>query len=338
MKLCVLPVLLGGLLVASSGCVYVSGTINPFGRDRGDLRETTVSGSGRDKILLVNLSGMITGMERTRLLGLAREESTVARLREELRAARDDKRVKAVVLRIDSPGGGVTASDTIYSGIMRFREETQRPVIAVFRDVATSGAYYVALAADEIIASPTTITGSVGVILVGLNVEGLMTKLGIRDQTIKSGAHKDLLSPFRDATLEERALVQDVIDELHGRFLGLVSAQRPMVSKSDLDRITDGRILTASQAVDMGLVDRTGYVDDAIESAKQAAGVERARVVMYHRGGEYRENVYSGASLQPQVVQHPTAGGEMLSLTVGLPQTAGPRFMYLWVPGISTSR
>lgn len=324
-------------MLASSGCVYVSGTINPFASERGGLRETTVSGTGRDKILLVNLSGMITGMERTRLLGLANEESTIARLQEELGAAGDDKRVRAVVLRIDSPGGGVTASDTIYRGIMRFREETQLPVIAVFRDVATSGAYYLALAADEIIASPTTITGSIGVILVGLNLEGLMTKLGIRDQTIKSGAHKDLLSPFRDTTPEERAIVQDVIDELHGRFIGLVGDRRPRVSKSDLDRVSDGRILTASQAVDMGLVDRTGYVDDAIEAAKQAAGLERARVVMYHRGGEYRENVYSGASLPPRVIQRPTAGGEILGLTVGLPQTAGPRFMYLWVPGGSTS-
>jgi protease-4 len=329
--------LVGVMLMASCGCVYVSGEINPFAKERGGLRETTVFGMGRDKVLLLDISGIITGMERKESLGLVTEESTVARLEEELRRARDDKRVHAVVLRINSPGGGVTASDTIYREIMRFKEETQRPVVAALGDVATSGAYYIALAADQIVASPTTVTGSIGVIVMGLSVQGLMAKLGIRDQTIKSGDHKDLLSPFRDATAEEREIVQSVIDELQGRFIGLVVARRPAVSSANLGRLGDGRIFTASQGAELGLVDQIGYIEDAVEAATQAAGIEQARVVMYHRQGEYRENLYSGASLLPGLTPPTARGTETLGVGLGLPRNTGPRFMYLWVPGLAAS-
>ena len=325
------------IVMGTAGCVYVSGAINPFYKEREGLRETTVSGSGRDKVLLVDVSGMITGLEGERSLGLVTEESMVARLQEELLRARDDKRVQALVLRINSPGGEVTASDTIYREIMRFKEETKRPVIAALRDVATSGAYYVALAADQILASPTTVTGSIGVIIVGLNVQGLMSKLGIRDQTVKSGLHKDILSPFRDTTAEERAIVQGVIDELHGRFIGLVAARRGGLSRADLEQLGDGRIFTASRAAEIGLVDRIAYVDEAIEAATEAAGIEQARVVMYHRPGEYRDNLYSGAGLLPAIARRTADRTEILGVTVGLPREAGPRFMYLWVPGVAAS-
>jgi protease-4 len=327
---------MSALVVGSPGCIYVSGAISPFGHKRRPLQETGVSGEGRDKILLLDVSGIISGQEREQALGLASEESTVARVQEALRVAREDERVRAVVLRIESPGGEVTASDTLYREIMRFKAETERPVIAALMDVATSGAYYAALAADRIVVNPTTVTGSVGVILVGLNVQGLMTKLGIRDQTVKSGAHKDLLSPFRDATAEERAIVQGVIAELHERFVGLVIERRPAIAAADLERVTDGRIFTASQAAALGLVDDIGYVDDAITLARQAAGVERARVVMYHRVDEYRENIYSysranlpGAAARPGL----SGDGDVVSLRLRLPARPGPRFMYLWAPG-----
>jgi protease-4 len=320
----------GAFLVAatSSGCIFVSGGINPFVQERERLQETVVSGEGREKIVLLDVSDVITSVERDRAFGFGREESTVARVQEALRAAEQDERVRAVVLRINSPGGGVTASDTIYREVTRFRTETGRPVIAALMDTATSGAYYVALAADRIVASPTTVTGSIGVILVGLNVEGLMGKLGIKDQTIKSGVHKDLLSPFRGTTAEERRILQDVIDGLHDRFVSLVEARRPAVAAANLPRATDGRIFTAVQARDLGLVDAVGYLDDALSEAHAAAGLENARVVMYHRRREYRENIYS----HPGERSPALSGGTSLSVTLSVPEPSGPRFMYLWVP------
>jgi protease-4 len=319
------------MTVGLSGCVYVSGGFNPFGQRRQRLQETTVSGQGRDKVLLLDVSGMITGGEGRS--GLWRREGTVARMQEALRAAGEDKRIRAVVLRVRSPGGEVTASDTVFREIMAFKEKTGIPVIAALLGVATSGAYYVALAADEIVATPTTVTGSVGVILVGLNVEGLMGKLGIEDQTVKSGEYKDLLSPLRPTNPAERAIVQGVIDEMQRRFLTLVAARRPAVTPDNMRRIGDGRIFTASQAADLGMIDRVGYVDEAIDAAMAAAGVREARVVMLHRPSEYRENVYSRAAPPPEA--NPGGAG-FVSLTLGLPQNLGPDFLYLWAPALQS--
>jgi protease-4 len=313
-------------LLGCGGCIVISGPISPFSLRRQPLRETVVSGEGRDKVLLIDVSRVITGEERERALGLSTEESTVARVEEELRRAREDRRVRAIVLRINSPGGSVTASDTLYREVRRFREETKRPVVAALMDVAASGGYYVAVAADRVVASPTTVTGSIGVVLVGLNFEGLMTKLGVRDQTLKAGANKDLLSPLRAPTAAERAIVQAILDELHHRFIAVVRAHRPGLDEADLDRIADGRIFTAGQACELGLVDEVGYLDDAIAAARRAAGVERARVVVYHRPDEYRENIYSRAG--------PAATGDTVNVALRLPRDAGPRFMYLWAPSL----
>jgi protease-4 len=319
------------LAMGPMGCIYVSGGVNPFGGPRQGLVETPVSGEGRDKILLLDVAEVITDVEEEGAFGFSTEESTVARIEEALRLAADDNRVRAVVLRINSPGGGVTASDTIYRELTRFRREAGIPVIAAFQDMATSGAYYIALAADRIVASPTTITGSIGVIVMGLNFEGLMAKFGVHDQTVKSGANKDLLSPFRKSTAAERAIVQGVIDDMYGRFVGLVKQRRPGVPGGALAQVTDGRIFTASQALALGLIDEVGYVDDAIDAAKKAAGIDRARVVMYHRNDEYRENVYSRWSPGGAPARGAGGAGEV-ALTVRMPRLAGPRFLYLWAP------
>jgi protease-4 len=328
--------LLGGIALVQSGCVYISGGINPFGDERQKFQETVVAGEGRDKILLLDVTDVITGQEEeSGAFGFGSEESTVARVEEALRRAAGDDRVRGVVLRIDSPGGGVTASDAIYREILRFREETGRPVVAELMDVATSGAYYIALAADRIMANPTTVTGSIGVILMGLNVEGLMGKLGIQDQTVKSGAHKDLLSPFRKPTAKDREIVQGVIDELHGRFVSLVRERRPQVPAADLAELTDGRIFTASQAQAVGLIDDIGYVDEAIGKVQSASGIKEARVIMYHRAGEYRENIYSRSGPAPAAKRRTW---DELGVSLALPHRRGARFMYLWLPDLRVGR
>jgi protease-4 len=269
---------------------------------------------------------VITDVPSKRGFGLFEEESTVSRVESELRKAAEDSRVKAIVLRINSPGGGVTASDRIYTELVRFKHEHRVPVVAALGDLAASGGYYVACAADRIVAAPTTVTGSIGVILMNLNFEGLLDKVGVRNQTFKAGAHKDILSPFREPTPEERRIVQSILDSLHARFIAVVREGRPHLDVSRLGDLTDGRIFDATQALSAGLVDQVGDVRAAIDVAKQAARVERARVVMYHRADERRDNIYATLRAPVQV--------NLLPVDLGALAGSGPRFMYLWAPGL----
>src|SRR5207237_668539 len=185
-------------VLGTPGCFVSLGAGGLFGRPR-PLEETTVGGEGRAKILLLKVAEVISDEPTRHAFGLIEEESTVARVHSELEKAADDDRVKAVVLRIDSPGGGVTASDEVWSDIVRFKKKRGVPVVASLGDVAASGGYYVACAADRIVAHPTTVTGSIGVIMTSLNLEGLLAKVGVRNQTFKAGEHKDILSPLRGA-------------------------------------------------------------------------------------------------------------------------------------------
>ena len=320
-------VLLLVLAVATSGCFLSLGA--PLGLLRGDhpLEEKTLEGEGRAKILLVDVSNEITDLPTRHAFGLVEEESTVARIHAELEKAKDDDRVKAIVLRVNSPGGGVTASDEVYGDIVRFKKEHGVPVVAALGDLAASGGYYIACAADQIVAHPTTVTGSIGVILSGFNVEGLLAKIGVQNQTYKAGEHKDLLSPFRGATAEERRIVQGILDGLHARFVTVVREGRPKLDISRLGELTDGRIFDAPQALQAGLVDRIGDLRAAIDAAKTAAGVEKARVVAYRRPDESRENIYSAARGSPAQVN-------LFPVDLGVLAASGPRFMYLWVPGL----
>jgi protease-4 len=312
------------LALGAGGCFVRLGAGGLFA-GRGPLQEKTVDGEGRDKVLLVDVREVITDLPTKRALGLVKEESTVDRLQSVLAKAEDDDRVKAVVLRINSPGGGVTASDVIYGELRRFKQERRVPVIASLGDLAASGGYYVACAADRIVAHPTTVTGSIGVILMNVNLEGMLGKIGVRAETFKAGEHKDLLSPFRGASEEERQIVQRILDGLHARFVAIVRESRPKLDRARLAELTDGRILDAEQALQAGLVEQIGDLRAAIAAAREAAGIEQARVVVYHRPGEQPENIYSPSgqvSLQVNVLPVDLAG------LAG----SGPRFMYLWAP------
>ncbi len=317
---------LAALAVGASGC-FVS--LGDLGLKRGErpLEETKLEGEGRAKILLLEVTNVITDVPTKHAFGLVEEESTVARVHAELAKAAEDDRVKAVVLRVNSPGGGVTASDEVYGDIVRFKKERHVPVVAALGDMAASGGYYVACAADRIVAHPTTVTGSIGVILTGFNLEGLLAKVGVRNQTFKAGEHKDLLSPFRGATPEERRIVQGILDGLHARFVSVVREGRPTLDASRLGELTDGRIFDAPQALAAGLVDQIGDLRAAIEVARAAAGVDKARVVAYRRSDENRENIYSAARGLPAQVN-------VLPVDLGVLAGSGARFMYLWAPGL----
>ena len=291
------------------------------------LEEETVEGSRltSSKILLLDLSGLL--QEDTPSLSLTTPPPRVpllARVREELRRASDDDKVRALVVRINSPGGTITASDVLYKEIRDFKLKRKVPVVAAIMDVGASGGYYAALAADQILVHPTTITGSIGVIMVTLNAQGLLEKIGVAPLAIKSGPLKDAGSPFRGLTDEERAVFQAVIDDMYGRFVRLVAESRK-IPESRVRAFADGRIYTAEQARGLGLVDRVGYLDDAIEMAKQAAGLTEARVVMYHRPREYRANMYSASTVTP-------GADALLGQLAGVVGGPGTRFLYLWWP------
>lgn len=311
--------------LALPGCAFVVADLNPFAARPQALEEHVVEGEGKAKILVVDVSHVISDEERGGTLGIGKEESVVARVTEELRQAGDDDRVQAVVLRINSPGGTVTASDTLYHVIRDFAAKKPVPVVAQLMDLGTSGAYYAALATDEIVAQPTTVTGSIGVVMVSVNLEGLLNKIGVKNQTLKAGTFKDIGSPLRPMTQEERQILQSVLDDMRGRFVQLVRERRPQANAEMFANVTDGRIITAGQALQAGLIDRIGYLDDAITVAKQRAGLTEARVVLYRRGNEFSENIYSKAGAAPAQVN-------LINFDLSALAGRGPAFMYLWQP------
>jgi protease-4 len=310
--------------LVAAGCSVISLDLSPRIRP---LEEHTVEGEGRAKILLTEVSGFLgddaVSPSINPLGSPPPRVPLLVRFREELTKAAEDRDVRAVVLRINSPGGTVTASDILHHELMAFRRRTGRPVIAVMMDVAASGGYYLALAADTIIAHPTTVTGSIGVIMLTLNAQGLMEKIGVSAAAIKSGERKDMGSPFRALTPEERAIFQSVIDDLHRQFVQKL-AERRGIAPETARSVADGRIYTADQALALRLVDRIGYVPDALAAARQAAGLDEARIVVYRRPRQYRATYYAG----PGAASALEASLPSLTALVG----PGPKFLYLWWP------
>jgi len=318
-----LPAAALGVLLA--GCSLISLDLTPRIEP---LREQTVEGGGPAKILLMDVSGFLSdeGAAPGLVIGAPPPPRVplLVRVREELTKAAGDPDVRALVVRINSAGGTVTASDVIYRELDLFKRATGRPVVAVMLDVAASGGYYIALAADTIVAHPTSVTGSIGVVMVTLSAEGLLQKLGLSTTTIKSAERKDMGSPLRALTDEERKIFQAVIDSLYGQFVAKLAESRKLPLET-ARKVADGRIYTAQQALELKLIDRIGYMPDAVEVAKRAIGVEEARVVVYRRPRAYSATYYARAE--------PPAGAVEGSLAqLGAVLGAGPRFLYFWWP------
>lgn len=308
------------ILFTLSGCAFVNVPLIP---PPSPLEEQVLEGDGAGKILLLDISGTISEDEKSGGL-LGRSTPSMASLiRESLHKAEKDDDVKGVILRINSPGGTVTASDIIRHDLLEFKKRKKVPVLACIVATGASGAYYAATAADEIVAHPTAITGSIGVIMMKFNVVGLMGKIGVEEQTVKSGDKKDIMSPFRKATPEEVRLAQGIIDQLYGRFLDVAMA-RPgnKLTRDELRKLADGRVYTARQALDARLIDRIGYLDDVIADIRKRVGEDKMRVVSYYRPGSYKGSIYADAGQQAGVM-------EMLS---GMDVFGGSSFMYLWRP------
>jgi protease-4 len=259
----------------------------------GELSETVVLGEAGPKLALVDVTGVISERPRTGALGLLAGPSMVSELREVLERAGEDPEVRGLIVRVESPGGSVTATETLHHELALWREEQERPVIAYLNGIAASGGYYVAMAADLVLAHPAAVTGSIGVVMPSLGFAGLMERYGVSNQTVKSGEYKDVGSPVRPMTAADRAHLQSVVDDLHARFVEVVDAGRPGLDRAQASALADGRLFTARQALEAKLIDAIGYMEDAVAAAEDRAGLEQSRVVMYARPGRPRENIHS---------------------------------------------
>lgn len=312
--------LLSLLSLLLSGCI----TINLPGGGQNDMTEAVVQGRQGPKLLLVDIDGEITSADASGVLGWMKSEGTVSRVRDQLALAKENNDIAAILLRIDSPGGSPSASDAVYRQIVDFKKQSGIPVLAQLMGTGTSGAYLIAMAADEVVATRTTITGSIGVILLGINFAGLMEKVGVENQTITSGPFKDAGSMLRPVTGPERAQLQSVVDDLYDQFLLVVDQGRPKLSAERIRELADGRIYSAQQAMEAGLVDRIDSLDGSVEKLRVQLGAESVRVVSYSRERRLPRNIYSR-----------TAAPESVELSADPLAKVWPRpgFYYLWWPG-----
>lgn len=243
--------------------------------------------SGQDRVALIRVEGVILDAQ-----------TTIS----ELKQYSENPLVKAIVLRIDSPGGGVVPSQEIHDAVKRVKNKSNKAVIASMGTVAASGGYYIAAATDRIIANPGTLTGSIGVIMEMANFEGLMKKVGVEGVVIKSGRFKDVGSPLRKMSDEERKLLQSVMDDVHHQFIQAVADGRSL-EVSDVEPLADGRIYTGRQAKEARLVDELGDLDDAIHIAADIAGMEgEPKVVEPRKRFSFRDIIESRwASVFPKL-------------------------------------
>jgi protease IV len=321
-----LPLL--AILLLTSGCGFPSFLITPVSNTT-ELKEITVEKSPKffssDKIAIVEVEGMLMNMRTGGLL--QPQENKVSLFVQQLDTISKDSSVKAVVLRINSPGGTVTASDTMYQTLVNFKKKTHKPVIASTQDLCASGAYYVACGADTIVAHPTSVIGSIGVVFQTFNLEGTMNKIGAQSDAIKSGPFKDMGSPFRPMRPDEREVMQTIVNEYYARFVGVVNAHHQFATPEIRETTTDGRVFSGAQAVALGLADKSGTLDDAIALAKEVTKAPNAKVVMYKRPYGYSGSIYASAPIDP-----PRANVTTLNLP-GVTDTLPTGFYYLWEPG-----
>jgi protease-4 len=275
------------------------------------------------KIAMIEVEGMLMNARTGGFLQA--QENKLSLFAQQLDAARNDRDVKAVVLRVNSPGGTVSCSDAMYEMLQKFRKETGKPVIASAQEVMASGAYYVSCASEEIVAQPTSVVGSIGVMLELFEVDQGLAKIGIYPRTIKSGALKEMGSPFKPITAEEKAVMQGMIDEYYARFVAVVQSKCHIADQMKLTQSTDGRVFSGEQALAMGLIDRVGMLEDAIELAKKRANAPTAKVIMYKRPYGYSGSIYADASTPP-----PQANVLQLPLPESLTRPVG--FYYVWEP------
>jgi protease-4 len=299
---------------------------NSVVEDRGPLVEKGViadDGYPQGKIAIVDVDGLLVNNNLVGLGSLG--ENPVSLFREKLNAVAADPCYRAVVVRINSPGGGVTASDIMWRDLRAFQQQTGLPVVACLMDLATGGAYYMATAADHIVAHPTTVTGGMGVILNLYNLKDAMAYFNVEAVSIKAGRYADLGSPVEPMGQDARAILQGVADEFHARFQETVRKGRPQHDPSRKEDF-DGRIFTASQALERRLIDSVGYLDDAVAVARELGRCPSAGAVLLRRANDPARSPYATTP------NSPTQGGLFPMSIPGLDRSQLPTFLYLWQP------
>jgi len=317
-----------GWIVAGIAVLSAIGSAGAFSRyfqrdSRVVEKWHSLSKLAADKVAIVSVTGAILGGD-----GFVRAQ---------LDQAEEDEAVKAIVLRVDSPGGTVSGSDEIHHRLAKLVEKRDIPVVVSMGGIAASGGYYVAMANrgkdDVIFAEPATLTGSIGVIIPHFDISQAMRKYDIRDDSIASGPLKEMLSVSKDRTPElaekERKLIQELVDDMFRRFKEIVKAGRPKLDDAAVDRVATGQIFTARQALEAGLVDRIGFLEDAVDRAVELAGLsaEKARVVKYTKPKGLLDEVLGGAS--------PTGRVDLAAIA----ELTTPRGWYLcsWLPALVRS-
>ena len=241
-----------------------------------------------NEFAVVRINGIITEYDRNNRV-FEYSENPVSAVTNRLNIIKKDNNIKGVLLVIESPGGAVTASDILWHAVLKFKEETGLPIITIMKQVAASGAYYIAAATDYIIAYPTTITGSIGVIMYNFNIKGLMDKYGVEYVAIKTGEYKDLMSPFKETDEEELSWMQDVVDQMLERFIDAVISGRKNLTRSKILELADGRVYIAKDALENGLIDEIGYFEDAVDILSERSGVTNPNLVEYQRERNIRD-------------------------------------------------
>lgn len=324
MRLTSLAVLL--LVPLLSGCGVPSFLVTPVSSSTKLLEEEVQPGKGRGKVVIIEIEGMLMNARTGGFLQAS--ENTVSLFAQEMDKAARDKNVKAVVLRVNSPGGTVTASDLMYEIVTDFRAKSGKPVIASTQEVAASGGFYVACGADQIVAHPTSVIGSIGVIFSTFQLEGLLDKVGVEVEAVKSGPLKDMGSPFKALEKDEREVMQAMVDDYYARFVAVVRTRRNVTDPETLKLVTDGRVFTGTRAVQLGLADRAGRLDDALNLARELGKAPGAKAVIYKRPYGYGGSIYADGSVPP-----PRADVTRLEIP-GADKVLPGGFYYLWQPGL----
>ena len=323
------PWVLGGLavlllLVLGAGLIAAVVAITANGGTAGAApvvyEEEYVSGEGANKIAVVPVEGIIASADSS--VPGAQPTVTPEGLEAALDQAAEDEAVKGVVLEVNSPGGGVTASDQMHQSVLDFKESSGKPVVVSMGDTAASGGYYISTAADEIVANETTLTGSLGVIVRLTNFSGLAEKYGVKQEVMKSGEFKNMGSQFKELTQEEREIFQDIVDQQYDEFVSVIVEGRGL-PEDRVREIADGRIYSGVQAKELGLVDEFGDLELAAGNARENAGVDEATVVRYVLPETFSDVLLARLSPQePEAVQ--------IMKAAGLYPT--PQFQYLYRP------
>jgi protease-4 len=291
-------------------------------------------GAGAAKVAMIDVRGLIVDAHKPNIMGP--NVNPVDRFMIHLAMAEQDPSVRAVIVRINSPGGTVTGSDIMYQELRRFAMATKKPVVASMGEIAASGGYYLALASDHLIAEPTSITGSIGVIMPTFNFSEGLDKIGIKSRSVKSGRNKDMANPFEPMREGHFDVLQTIVDGYAARFRGMVRERR-QIEDSRFEEATDGRVFSGEQALELGLIDEVGGVREAFAAAKRLAGLRAASLVKFSDKDDPARSAYALAQV-PTPGSNPSTGVSLRmdfhAPLAGIPAEETSGMFYLWMPAL----